>query len=135
MPTDTLLRSVFRGWYVVAIGVIATVGGMVRLTTEEPLFYARSEITFSGVTHAEVDSFASSLQSSVGEGTAVNQPFVSAVESVVNDGRPVVRLASPDAPLHGTGIREGYFVAMPDTGGQSTYMPSDQSPLSSTLAL
>jgi hypothetical protein len=45
-------------------------------------------------------------------------PFAAAVERRANDGRPVLRLNSPDATLAGVGIREGVRVQVPNYGGQ-----------------
>lgn len=102
MTTDSPLAPLLRGWYVVALGLIATGAFLAHLTADRPLYYAKSEITLSAQ----------------GAGTEQAIAFAQAVESVVNDGKPITRFVSPDAPLHGTGVRDGYSVVLPDTGGQ-----------------
>ena len=46
--------------------------------------------------------------------------FAGVVANEINNGHPVPRYASSDAPLYGVGVRDGVLVGLPDSGGQWT---------------
>ncbi|AYG03186.1 hypothetical protein [Gryllotalpicola protaetiae] len=111
MSAYSTLRVLLRRWYVtVFIAVIAAamfvsaerMGG-VYTTTPVVAFSApggKSFLPNSGIDNDNVIGFALT------------------VAQELNQGRPVERYASDDAPLYGAGVRQGVRIGVPSVGGQ-----------------
>lgn len=105
------IAAVRRLWYVLLLGGLATAGLMALVMAAEPVYWTRSEVVFSlpGVT--DENALVSQPDDSLA-------PLAAAVEVVVNEGRPITRLASREASLYGLGVREGVSVYALNAGNQ-----------------
>jgi hypothetical protein len=111
VTTAAFFRVLGRRWYVMVAGVtlsalvfmsMAGVGD-VYSTETNVIFVAPGDQSFGQVRDDNVESLVN---------------FAAAVERVVLAGRPADRLASTDATLFGAGVRQGYEVSLPNSGGQ-----------------
>jgi len=106
-----VLASLPRRWYVVLIGVIATVVGILLVQVAEPVYYSRAQVYF----------LAPASQVNPNTLRVRSLDLVAAagvVAKTVNGTDGLTGTASPDATLIGRGILDGTAVTLPDNGGQ-----------------
>ncbi len=112
MTVRQYFAAVLRRWYVL-VGVLAvTLGGVVALHRDAPLYWGRVDVVFFSPPNAQVQS---NVLTSADESVIF---FAAAVQRVVDAGHPRPALASPDATLYGTGARHGFSIRLYNSGGQ-----------------
>lgn len=113
MTAAALLRVLLRRWYVV-VAVFAVLGvTFVTLDEAGGAYVSQAKVVFVVPDAAAVGVFDDRQRDTLLE-------FVGAIEQEINEGKLPDRL-SPDAPLFGAGVSEGYQVVIPNTGGQWEY--------------
>ena len=109
MTVFRLLSIAIRRWYVVLVGLVCVVALCVTLADEEGVYWAQADVLF--------------LAGDKGGNPLENQTenvihFASVIQSSLEEGGSDIRLSSPSASLHGTGLRSGFVSMLADTGGQ-----------------
>jgi hypothetical protein len=111
MTVWDLLRTAGRRWPLVLACALLTVAAAYVVDLDRSLWYTRSEVTFLAPSSR---LYPNSL-STTSEGLII---AAGAIGKEVSGPGKVVKLASPEATLVGLGIREGWSIRLPDTGGQ-----------------
>lgn len=106
-----LLGACWRYWPVVLLGAVATAGVGVVATTDAGVHYTRTELAFLAPTRADWPNALRTQSDSI-------IITAGAVARAVAGAAELPKLASPEATLVGMGIREGWSLRLPDTGGQ-----------------
>lgn len=111
LTIEEVSRLLLRRWYIVALGVLCT------------LLVAGSVLARDGIYTTQVDVvFLAPSEPPTGNALTISQEsliyFAAIVERDVNSGRTGPRMSSATASLYGQGVREGYSVSLPNTGGQ-----------------
>lgn len=111
MTVEQVARALARRWYVVAIGLACTAVLMVAAMGRPGVYTTQVDVVFLAPANPVGANVLESSQDSL-------IYFAAIVATEVNDGRRAPRLSSATATLYGTGVRDGYSVALPNTGGQ-----------------
>jgi hypothetical protein len=106
-----LVRAALRRWIVLVAGAVATLGLMYSTTLDDGVFWSRTQVVFLAPSSA---AYPNSLR------TTSEDLIVTAgvVAKAVSGPDAVTKYASPDASLVGEGVRDGWSIRLPDTGGQ-----------------
>lgn len=106
-----LVRAALRRWTVLVAGAVATLGLMYSTTLDDGVFWSRTQVVFLAPTSA---AYPNALR------TTSEDLIITAgvVAKAVSGPDKVTKYASPDATLVGEGVRDGWSVRLPDTGGQ-----------------
>ncbi|MEU4384383.1 hypothetical protein [Promicromonospora sp. NPDC023805] len=106
-----LVRAALRRWIVLVAGAVATLGLMYSTTLDDGVFWSRTQVVFLAPASA---AYPNSLR------TTSEDLIVTAgvVAKAVSGPDAVTKYASPDASLVGEGVRDGWSIRLPDTGGQ-----------------
>jgi hypothetical protein len=100
-----------RRWYVAVIGVVCTSVLGALVFTHGGVYWSRNEIVFLAPSSR---LYPNSLK------TTSEDLIITAgiVAKRINGTHVLPKVASPDVTLVGRGVTDGYWVALPDTGGQ-----------------
>ena len=114
------MRSRWRWWCVVAIGLVVTTVCLQLVREREGVYFTRTEVVFLAPTSTTYPN-ALRTQSEDIIDTA------GAVAKLVSGTVTAPKYSSPDATLVGVGVRDGWSITLPDTGGQwgSDYSSQD----------
>ncbi|MGI5189647.1 hypothetical protein ACQEVI_16025 [Promicromonospora sp. CA-289599] len=106
-----LVRAALRRWIVLVAGAVTTLGLMYSTTLDDGVFWSRTQVVFLAPVSA---AYPNSLR------TTSEDLIITAgvVGKTVSGPDAVTKYASPDATLVGEGVRDGWSVRLPDTGGQ-----------------
>lgn len=111
MTARELILVALRRWYVVLYGAAFTLGVLVAVTHQVPVYWTQYNIVIvgpSGQQHATVlDDPVYGLQ-----------PLVGVLATDINDGRPPLLTGDVAATIVGEGRREGVQVRVPNLGTQ-----------------
>ena len=105
---DLLLVAV-RRWYIMLVGLVCIVALCAVLQGEKGVYYGQSDVLFL----AE-DSDNNPLENQT-EGVI---HFASVVQQTLGSSDVNLKLSSPSATLHGSGVRRGVLATLADAGGQ-----------------
>ncbi len=111
MTIRRLLVAVFRRWYVM-LAVLAIGAALAFFLVSTGGTYSTKTVgwfTYAGANPLSLDN-GSNSESLIA--------FAGAVAAEVNDGKPVPRYSSSDAPYYGAGLRQGVAVGLRDAGSQ-----------------
>jgi hypothetical protein len=111
MTVSQLVRLLGRRWYVVLVGLAVAACSFLLMQRDEGLYTQHATMAFVAPGDAAVGVSNDALTESVVD-------FAASIERIMNDGKPVERLASAAATLNGAGVTEGYVVQLPNFGGQ-----------------
>ena len=111
MTLWSLVRALVRWWPVVTVGVVLTMAAGYVASLDRSVYYTRTEVTFLAPSSR---IYPNSL-STTSEGLIVTAGVIG--KQVTGPGK-VGKFASPDVTLVGLGVRDGWTVRLPDTGGQ-----------------
>ncbi|GAA4721814.1 hypothetical protein APR04_001451 [Promicromonospora umidemergens] len=106
-----LVRAALRHWIVLVAGAVATLGLMYSTTLDDGVFWSRTQVVFLAPPSA---AYPNSLRTT-SEDLIIT---AGAVAKTVSGPDAVTKYASPDASLVGEGVRDGWSIRLPDTGGQ-----------------
>lgn len=106
-----LVRAALRRWIVLAAGAVATLGLVYSTTLDDGVFWSRTQVVFLAPASA---AYPNSLRTT-SEDLIIT---AGAVAKSVAGPAAVTKYASPDATLIGEGVRDGWSIRLPDTGGQ-----------------
>ena len=111
MTTGLLVMLLRRRWYVVLICLCLTAGAMVGVHQRAGLYWAQVDVVFLA---PKSPDFPNTIQQTTGSVIAM----AGLVEAELNKGTPMPATASAGATLAGQGVRDGYLIRVPSTGGQ-----------------
>ncbi len=113
MTLRDVLGVLLRRWRVVVIGLLCTVCAMGAVVGREGVYATQVDvILLAPIEPNRQNVFVGSLDSLIN--------FTAIIERELNPGPRKPRLTSPTATLYGRGVRDGYSIEMPNTGGQWT---------------
>lgn len=106
-----LVRAALRRWPVLLAGAVATLGVVYLTTLDDGVFWSRTQVVFLAPPST---AYPNALR------TTSEDLIITAgvVAKAVTGPDEVTKYASPDATLVGEGVRDGWSVRLPDTGGQ-----------------
>lgn len=106
-----LVRAALRRWTVLVAGALVTLGLMYSTTLDDGVFWSRMQVVFLAPPSA---AYPNALR------TTSEDLIITAgvVAKTVSGPDKVTKYASPDATLVGEGVRDGWSIRLPDTGGQ-----------------
>lgn len=106
-----LVRSVVRYWALVIVCAVCTAAIGWAATHQDPVYSSRSELVFLAPTSAR---YPNALRTQ-----SVDLILTAgAVAKRVSGPAKVTKFTSPETTLVGIGVRDGWSLRLPDTGGQ-----------------
>jgi hypothetical protein len=111
MTVEQVVRALARRWYIVAVGLACIAMMMVGAMGRAGVYTTQVDVVFLAPANPVGANILESSQDSL-------IYFAAIVATEVNEGKRAPRLSSATATLFGTGVRDGYSVALPNTGGQ-----------------
>jgi len=106
-----LLRAVLRYWPIVLAGALCTAMAGVAILSDDGVYFTRTEILFLAPTSPSNPNALRTQSEDVIDMAGV-------VAKRLTGPGEVQKFASPDVTLLGLGIRDGWSLRLPDTGGQ-----------------
>lgn len=106
-----LLGACWRSWPVVLLGAAVTAGVGVVAITDDGVHYTRTELAFLAPTRADWPNALRTQSDSI-------IITAGAVARAVAGAEELPKFASPGVTLVGMGVRDGWSLRLPDTGGQ-----------------
>lgn len=106
-----LLRAMLRYWPVVLVGALCTVLVALTVVDDDGVYFTRTEIIFLAPTSPTYPNALRTQSEDVIDMAGV-------VAKRVTGPAEVPKFASPDVTLVGLGVRDGWSLRLPDTGGQ-----------------
>lgn len=106
-----LIRAALRSWPLVVAGAVVTLLVAYGTTLDAGVYWSRTQVVFLAPQSA---AFPNTLRTT-SEDIIITAGVVA--KAVAGPDR-VTKYASPDATLVGEGLREGWSIRLPDTGGQ-----------------
>ena len=111
MTVRELLEAIARRWPLVLVGAVCTVGLAMMSVRDAGVYSTRSEVAFlAPSSKLYPNSFKTTSEDLIITAGAV-------AKSITGPTR-LTKYASPDVNLVGVGVREGWSIRLPDTGGQ-----------------
>lgn len=106
-----LARAALRRWIVLVAGAAVTLGIMYGTTLDDGVFWSRTQVVFLAPPST---AYPNALN------TKSEDLIITAgvVAKTVAGPDAVAKYASSDATLVGEGVRDGWSIRLPDTGGQ-----------------
>lgn len=118
MTAGELLRSMFRRWYVVLVGLVVTAAVLWPTTHRPGVYWTQFNVVLLPPVYAYFPNKLENPQYSLG-------PLAGVIASDFNGNNRPLLTASPDTTLFGIGQRAGVQVRVPNLGNQWTpYYPS-----------
>ncbi|WP_454851941.1 hypothetical protein [Promicromonospora soli] len=111
MTVWDLIRAALRRWPIVVGGAVLTLVAAYGTTLDDGVYWSRAQVVF--LAPASTD-YPNTLR------TTSEDIIITAgvVAKAVAGPDAVTKYASPDATLVGEGVRDGWSLRLPDTGGQ-----------------
>jgi hypothetical protein len=108
MTVRQLIRVLIRRWYVVLACMLLTAGALNLATS------------VNGVYWTQVDAvlLPPNSTNSIEYQNASLVHFAAIIERELNGGSDTAKKSASRAPLYGTGVRNGYKITLPNSGGQ-----------------
>jgi len=106
-----LVRAMIRNWPILLIGAVLTAGSGFTAATADGAYFTRTELVFLAPTST---LYPNALRTQ-SEDIIITAGLVA--KRVTGPGK-VTKFASADVTLVGLGVREGWSLRLPDTGGQ-----------------
>ena len=111
MAWEKLTQVLVRHWMVVLIGAACTMGVALLVVRDDGVYFSRTYVTFLAPTSTNYPNALRTQSVDVIDTAGVVGKRIS------GPGR-VTKFASPDVTLVGLGVRDGWSLQLPDTGGQ-----------------
>lgn len=106
-----VVRVLLRQWVIVVVGGVITVGCGLLVIRDNPVFFTRTEIAFLAPTSSVYPNALRTQSEDIIETAGV-------VAKRVTGASKVTKYAAPEVTLVGLGVRDGWSLRLPDTGGQ-----------------
>ncbi|WP_194291344.1 hypothetical protein [Cumulibacter manganitolerans] len=106
-----LTRALLRFWVVLVLGAAITAGAGLLVIRTPAVYYCRAELVFLAPTSTLYPNALRTQSEDLIDTAGVVAKRVSGPDKVT-------KFASPDVTLVGMGIRDGWSLRLPDTGGQ-----------------
>ncbi|MCR2764191.1 hypothetical protein NQ152_11825 [Microbacterium sp. zg.B48] len=106
-----LLRAVLRYWPIVVAGAVCTAAAGLAILSDEGVYSTRTEIVFLAPTSPSNPNALRTQSEDVIDMAGV-------VAKRLTGPGEVPKFAAPDVTLVGLGVRDGWSLRLPDTGGQ-----------------
>lgn len=106
-----LIRAIARHWPIVLVGAVLTGAIGFAAVSDDGLYFTRTELVFLAPTST---AYPNALRTQ-SEDIIIT---AGAVAKRVSGPDQVTKFSSPDVTLVGMGIRDGWSLRLPDTGGQ-----------------
>ena len=106
-----LIRSLARRWPILLVGAMLTMGTAYWAAQNRGVYWTRTEVVFLAPPSR---LYPNSLDTTSGDLIVT----AGLVAKLVSGPDKVIKFTSPDAGLIGEGVREGWAIRLPDTGGQ-----------------
>jgi hypothetical protein len=106
-----LVRAALRRWPVLVVGAVATLLVAYATTLDDGVYWSRTQVVFLAPSS---NAYPNALRTT-SEDLIITAGVVA--KGVSGPGK-VTKYASPDATLVGEGVRDGWSIRLPDTGGQ-----------------
>lgn len=106
-----LVRVLVRYWVLVILGVTCTMAAAHAAMSDAGVYYTRTELVFLAPTSTLYPNALRTQSEDVIDTAGV------VAKRVMGPGR-VTKFSSPDVNLIGLGVRDGWSLRLPDTGGQ-----------------
>jgi len=106
-----LLRAILRYWPVVLAGALCTAAAGMAVMSDEGVFFTRTEILFLAPTSPSNPNALRTQSEDVIDMAGV-------VAKRISGPGEAQKFAAPDVTLVGLGVRDGWTIRLPDTGGQ-----------------
>ncbi len=100
-----------RRWPIVLVGVVCTGLAAFALLSDKGVYYTRTQIVFLAPSSSYYPNTLATQSEDIIDTAGV-------VAKRITGPGPVTKFASPDVTLIGRGIRDGWSLTLPDTGGQ-----------------
>jgi hypothetical protein len=100
-----------RRWPIVLVGVVCTGLAAFALLSDKGVYYTRTQIVFLAPSSSYYPNTLATQSEDIIDTAGV-------VAKRITGPGPVTKFASPDVTLIGQGIRDGWSLTLPDTGGQ-----------------
>jgi hypothetical protein len=113
VTTYGVIRALARRWYVVLLGLVATLAVASSLHSRPGVYFVDGEVYLTAPAGARVDG--------IGDRNTSLISLAGLVEREVNALNDQEEPVSPDVTLPGMGVRHGTQVALPNSGGQWNY--------------
>lgn len=114
-----LLRAMVRRWPIVVVGAILTLAAANYASQDRSVYWTRTDLVFLAPKNAQ---YPNALR-------ATSEDLVitaGVVGKLVVGTRQIPKFTATDAGLIGMGVRDGWTVRLPDTGGQWAPNYTDQ---------
>jgi len=111
VTTRDVLAAVGRRWYVFLAVLLVFAALAVVFYRDGGSYYTRTTLTFTLPERSTLELNNGSTDTSV-------IAFAGAVAVSINEGKPVARYSSADAPYYGAGVRQGVMVSLRNDGSQ-----------------
>lgn len=106
-----VVRVLLRQWVIVVVGGLITVSCGLLIIKDNPIFFTRTEIAFLAPTSSVYPNALRTQSEDIIETAGV-------VAKRVTGASKVTKFAAPEVTLVGLGVRDGWSLRLPDTGGQ-----------------
>jgi hypothetical protein len=106
-----LVRAALRRWPVVVAGAVVTLVAAYGTTLDDGVFWSRTQVVFLAPASTDYPNMLRTTSEDIIITAGV-------VAKAVAGPDAVTKYASPDASLVGEGVRDGWSLRLPDTGGQ-----------------
>jgi hypothetical protein len=100
-----------RYWALVLVGAVLTAGAGVAAVRDEGVYFARTELAFLAPTSTLYPNALRTQSEDIIDTAGV-------VAKRISGPAEVTKFSSPDVTLIGLGVRDGWSLRLPDTGGQ-----------------
>lgn len=111
MTTNELVHILRRRWYVVALGVALLMGAVHHVATRPGVYWTQVDVVFLAPKSVRYPNVIEQTSQSV-------IAMAGLIEHEVNKGLKEPATASASTTLAGVGVRDGYSVRLPNSGGQ-----------------
>lgn len=106
-----LSRALHRYWIIVLVGALLTAGAGFMAISDRGVYFSRTQLAFLAPTSTLYPNALRTQSEDIIDTAGV------AAKRVSGPGR-VTKFASPDVTLVGLGVRDGWSLRLPDSGGQ-----------------
>ncbi|GAA1978805.1 hypothetical protein [Microbacterium pumilum] len=106
-----LVRAFIRHWPIVLIGAVCTAGAGFVAISDDGVYFTRAEIVFLAPTSSLYPNALRTQSEDLIDTAGI------VAKRLAGPGK-VTKFASPDVTLIGMGVRDGWSLRLPDTGGQ-----------------
>jgi hypothetical protein len=106
-----LVRALVRYWPIVLVGALCTVGVGTAAISRDGVYFTRTSIAFLAPSNVGYSNAIRTVRDDVIETAGI------VAKRVTGPGK-VSKFAAPEVTLVGLGVRDGWSLRLPDTGGQ-----------------